>query len=255
MFRYSIIKILRTFSLFLLIWFSSWIDISAQNYHYEFWPEADIWYKITPGFRVSSIAAITKYLESNTRDLNVMLQADQSFGKAKRFFFTRLVDQNQPEVLKSWLVRGGYGAGWSLYDKYESYSEDMIFTELHRRIVLKHLILFSQRIRFDNRWLGQDHEYSYRFRFRAMFEREIKLEKTSIVPYISIEPFYDSRFKSFNRVRSTGGATISLNHRFDLEGTIVHQYDSNASSPNVLAFNAILHIYFETPKVRKSEGE
>ena len=255
MIRKRTINLLRITSSFLIFWMMSTLNLSAQGFNYEFWPEADIWYKVTPGLRLSSLVSVTKYLESKTRDLNVTLQADHSFGKSKRFFFARLMDQNQPESLKVWLARGGYMGGWSLYDSSESYSEDMLFAELHRRILLKHLILFSQRIRMDNRWLGQGPQYSYRFRYRAMFEREFLSGKTSIIPYISVEPFYDSRYKLFNRVRSIGGATISWKQRFALEGNITYQYDSKASTTNVLAFNAILHLYFETPKVKESEGE
>ncbi len=239
-----------------LVWIGCFNKLAAQQFSYEFWPETDIWYKVTPGFRLSSFASITRYLESDTRDFNITLQADHAFGKSKKFLFTRLLDQNQAEVLKVWLVRGGYTGGWSLYDKGETYSEDMLFAEIHRRLLLKHLILFSQRLRMDNRFLGQENaDYSYRFRYRANFEREFISGKTSIIPFISVEPFYDSRFNTINRVRAIGGTTISWRQRFAFEGNITYQYDSKASPGNLLAFNAILHLYFESKKVRKSEGE
>jgi len=102
--------------------------LSAQsNVSYEFWPENDHWYKVSPGIRLSSLVSISRYLESDTRDLNLTLQADYAFGKSKKFLFTRLMDQNQAETLKLWMVRGGYMGGWSLYDKAESYSETMLF--------------------------------------------------------------------------------------------------------------------------------
>jgi hypothetical protein len=232
-------------------------DLSAQStFSYEFWPEADIWYKVTPGLRLSSFTSLTRYLESDTRDLNLTLQADHAFGKSRKFLFTRLMDQNQAETLKAWLVRGGYMGGWSMYDKAESYSETMLFAEIHRRFLLRRLILFSQRLRMDNRFLGkEDADYSYRFRYRAMVEKEFLSGKTSIIPYISAEPFYDSRFNSFNRVRAIGGSTITWNQRFAIEGNVTYQYDSKASTKNLLAFSAILHLYFESKKVKEKENE
>jgi hypothetical protein len=108
----------------------------------------------------------------------------------------------------------------------------------------------------DNRFLGrEDADYSYRFRYRAMVEKEFLTGKTSIIPYISVEPFYDSRYNSFNRVRAIGGSTITWNQRFALEGNITYQYDSKASTQNLLAINAILHLYFESKKVKESENE
>jgi hypothetical protein len=145
--------------------------------------------------------------------------------------------------------------GWSLGDNLQNYSEDMLFAEIHKRFLLKRLVLFSQRLRFDNRWLGQDQEYSYRIRYRAMFEREFLKGKTSVIPYISVEPYWDSRYEMFNRVRTIGGATVSWRHRFALEGNLTYQYDSKSSSTNMLAFNAILHLYFESAKVKANAGK
>lgn len=228
---------------------------SAQDTSFELWPETDIWYKVTPGLRLSSFASIARYLESDTRDLNLAIQADHSFGKSKKFFFTRLLDENKAGTLKTWMVRGGYMGGWSLYDKAENYLEDMLYAEIHGRFLLKHLILFSWRLRMDNRWLGHDTDYSYRFRYRALFEREFLSGKTSVVPYFSVEPFWDSRYNMVNRFRIVGGSTVSWKSRFALEGNLTYQYDSKSSSSNVLAFSAILHLYFETAKVRENSGQ
>lgn len=238
-----------------LFWFAATFSANGQISSFELWPEADIWYKVTPGLRLSSFAAISKYLESDTRDFNLTMQADHSFGNSKRFFFTRLMDQNQAQTLKVWMVRGGYMGGWSLYDNAETYKETMLFAEMHRRILLKGLVLFSQRARFENRWLGGDPAFSYRFRYRAQFEREFLKGKTSVIPYVNAEPFWDSRYDTFNRVRVMGGSMVSWKQRFALEGNITYQYDSKSSSVNTLAFNAILHLFFESAKVKTSEGE
>ena len=239
----------------LLVWLATMMNVSAQGTSYELWPETDVWYKVTPSLRLSSFAAINRYLESDTRDINLTFQTDYAFGHSKRFLFTRLLDQNRAQELQIWLIRGGYMAGWSLYDNAQNYSEDMLFAEIHRRFLLKHLILFSHRLRIDNRWLGQDPSYSYRLRYRAMFEREFLTGKTSLVSFFSVEPFWDSRYDLFNRVRVIGGTTVSWKSRFALEGNVTYQYDSKSSYTNSLAFNTILHLYFETAKVREAAGK
>jgi hypothetical protein len=131
----------------------------------------------------------------------------------------------------------------------------MLFAEVHKRFLLKRNVLFSQRLRMDNRWLGQETEYSYRLRYRLMFEREFLKEKTSVVPFASVEPYWDSRYDMFNRFRVIGGTTVSWKHRFALEGNLTYQYDSKASTQNMLAFNAILHLYFESAKVKANAGK
>jgi hypothetical protein len=230
-------------------------NVYSQKTTLELWPETDVWYKITPDFRLSSFAAITRYMESDTRDFNLAFQADYSFGYSKRFFFTKMADQNRAQALKVWMLRGGYMGGWSFYDQSESYTEDMLFAELHRRVLLKHLVLLSNRLRFENRWVGKDPTYSYRFRYRAMIEREFLKNKTSLIPYLSVEPFWDSRYDSFNRVRIIGGTTVSWRNRFSFEGNITYQYDSKLSSTNTIAVNTIFHLYFETAKVREAAGK
>ena len=241
-------RIKQAFAVLLFMMFSGQ-TVTAQGTNFEFWPEIDVWYKLTPGFRVSSFASVTRYFENDTRDLNLTLMADHSFGNPKRFLFSRLLDQNRAEPLKVWLVRGGYIYGWS-FDVNNNYTEDMLFAELHRRFLLKHNILFSQRLRMDNRWLGDDPVYSYRFRYRILFEREFFTGKKSVIPFVSAEPYWDSRDQKINRLKVVGGATLSWKPRFAFEGNITYQYFTNSSTNNILAFNAILHLYFETATVR-----
>jgi len=255
MIQYKFLKYLKPAFISVFIWLVTSISVSGQSSSYQIWPENDIWYKLTTDVRVSSLAAITRYMESDTRDFNLTFQADYTFGYSKRFFFTKMADQNRAQALKVWMVRGGYMGGWSLYDHAENYTEDMLFVELHRRLLIKWRVLFSQRVRMDNRWIGHDPTFSYRFRYRAMFEREFLKGKTSLIPYINFEPFWDSRYDIFNRVRVIGGTTVSWKTRFSLEGNITYQYDSKPTSTNTLAFNAILHLFFETAKVRENAGK
>jgi len=242
-------------SLSFLILFLSQTEIFAQNFKYEIWPETDIWYKLIPGFRVSTFASTTRYVETKKRDFTISVQCDYQWGTSKRFYFSRLLDQNRAENLKTWLVRGGYLNGTSLGDHGRSYTEDMLFAELHKRLLFKWLILFSQRIRVDNRWMGSKETYSCRIRYRAMFEREFLSGKTSVIPYINVEPYWDSRFKKINRTRIVAGSAVSWKPRFALEGDMTYQHDLKSETPNLLALNIILHLYFESAKVREKAGQ
>jgi hypothetical protein len=78
-----------------IVWIAVSKTVSAQGNSFELWPETNVWNKIAPDIRFSLLAAITRYLESNTRDINLTFQADYSFGYSKRFFFTKLADQNR----------------------------------------------------------------------------------------------------------------------------------------------------------------
>jgi CheY-like chemotaxis protein len=38
-------------------------------------------------------------------------------------------------------------------------------------------------------------------------EKDFEVGHTSLVPYVNVEPYYDTRYKTVNRVRLVGGAT------------------------------------------------
>ncbi len=222
----------------------------AQNSSFEFWPETDIWYKLTPSWRLSAFIPITKYNESKYRDLNIYLQVDFAWGKTKRIALRRLVDENRVQQMKSWLVRGGFMEGWSLGENAGTYTEDMLFAEIHKRVPLKGGVLLSNRFRTDLRWVGNDANFSYRFRYRIMLEKELTAGRSSIIPYVNAEPYWDSRYSTVNRIRLIGGTTVAWGPRLAYEANITYQYDSHYDTANLYAFNFILHVYFETAQAK-----
>jgi len=229
----------------LLMSFFASTNSMAQSTSLEFWPETDIWYRLSPSWRFSAFIPVTKYNESKYRDLNIYLHADYAWGKTKHLIRRRLVDDNREQQMKIWMVRGLYMKGWSLGENSGAYSEDMVFAEIHRRIPLKGNVLLSQRIRTDLRWLGGDNNFSYRFRYRLMLEKEFQAGKSSIVPYVNAEPYWDSRYSTFNRVRAIGGATVSWGPRLAYEVNMTYQHDSKYDTTNLWALNIILHVFFE----------
>jgi len=218
----------------------------AQNSSFELWPEADIWYRINPSWRLSSFIPFTIYYPSGNTDLNIYVQADYAWGRTKRVYFARLVDQSRAQLMKAWMVRGGFMEGRSLGENAGTYTEQMLYAELHRRIPLGDKFLLSQRLRTDLRWVGQDPEFSYKIRFRAMLEKEITSGNFSSVPYVNAELYWDSRYSIIiSRFRVAAGSTLSWGPYFAIEGNITYQYDSNYYAQNLYALNLILHVFFE----------
>lgn len=217
----------------------------AQNSSFEFWPETDVWYRLNPSWRLSTFIPITKYNESINRDINIYLHVDYSWGHTPKPIFRRLVDQEKEQIMKVWMVRGGFMEGWNLPNNSNNYSEDMLFAEFHRRIPLKGDVLLSHRLRMDTRWLGEDNDFSYRFRYRLMVEKEFKSGNYSIVPYVNIEPYWDSRYSKVVKTRAIGGVTTSWGHRFALESNLTYQYDETYATENLYALNIILHVFLE----------
>lgn len=220
-------------------------NLQSQNSASEFWPETDIWYKLNPSCRLSAFVPLAYYGNGDPTDINVYLQADYAFGHTKKLVFVKLVNENRAQLMKTWLARVGVMQGWSI-EEGGDYHEDLIFGEIHNRLPLGSKVLHSFRLRPELRWLGEDNKFSYRIRLRMMIEKEFTHGKLSMSPYFNMEPYYDSRFSTINRLRLIGGTTISSGPRFAIEGNLTYQYDEQYYTNNLYAFNLILHIYIET---------
>ena len=210
----------------------------------EFWPEIDTWLRLSAVARVSLLVPISENLDTHYREGNLIPQVDYAWGTSKRS--TRLFDEDRARAMRIWLLRGGYLGGKSLDDQGEAYTEYTTFGELHLRLPLKGGFLLSHRLRTDLRWLGKDsHEFSNRWRYRFMLEKEVTAGRASVVPYVNVEPYYDSRYDTVNRVRLIVGSSVGWSPRAALEGNVTYQYDSRSSTKEVLALGVILHVFFD----------
>ena len=248
---------LRCFSLVCLVclalavWLAAPGAAVAGEQAEEFWPEMDVWLRLSPAWRLSTFISVSRNIETAYREGAVSVQADYAWGKPGHLYRYRLLDEGRAERMKAWLARGGYYSGKSLADNGQAYRERTAFLELHVRAPLEGGILVSQRVRTDLRWLGSDApEFSQRVRYRVMVEKEYVAGRTSIVPYGSVEAYYDSRYGVVNRVRLIGGGSLAWSPHYALEGNITYQHDSRLSVTNLYALNAIVHLFFETAHAR-----
>jgi hypothetical protein len=228
-------------------------NVKAETSSTEFWPESDNWLKLTKQWRLSMFFSLSKNIETKYREGNYIAQIDYVFGKTHSLHTIRLYDDNRALTLKPFMIRPGYLGGTSIGDEGQNYKERTGFVEFHLRNPLKNNVLVSHRVRADLRFLGDDNpDFSWRLRYRLQIEKEFTIKKTSLVPYINVEPYYDSRYEIVNRVRAIGGATAAWQKWYALEANFTYQYDSKSSINNIYAFNLILHLYFETKKAEQT---
>jgi hypothetical protein len=230
----------------LMVWLGSTSGVIAGESSKEFWPEIDTWLRLTPAWRLSMFVPISKNIETHYREGNLILQGDYAFWKMRPRNKTRLFDENRAQQMKRLLIRGGYLGGKSLGDNGEAYTEYAMLAELHVRTPIKGGFLISHRLRTDLRWLGEDHAFSQRLRYRLQAEKEYTAGRWSIVPYGNGEMYYDSRYNTANRIRTMAGATVAWTTRIAIEGNWTYQHDTRSSVETTNAFNLILHVFFET---------
>jgi hypothetical protein len=234
----------RTVTAALAAWLMAAGAAGADPPTYEFWPEIDTWLRLSNAWRLSVFVPISQNLETQYREGNLILQADYSWAESSRR--RRLVDEDGAQAMNVWLVRGGYLGGKSLDDRGAEYTEYTAFAELHVRLPLPGGVLLSHRLRNDLRWLGEgDSEFSIRWRYRLLAEKELTAGRGSIVPYFSVEPYFDSRYETVNRLRLVTGASVSWSRRAAVETNVTYQYDSRSSAKELLALSMILHVFFD----------
>lgn len=211
----------------------------------EFWPEIDVWIQLNDHFRLSPCVSVSKDIETKYREGVVLLQLDYSWKrKGAPLVSRRLFDEVRAAEMNRFMVRIGSLGGKSLDDDGGTYSERQAFLEFHLRNPMKGGILISHRYRTDLRFIGDDRDFSWRLRYRLQAEKEYQALGTSVVPYASLEAFYDDRYEAVTRFRAIGGTTVALSRFFVAEANITYQYDPHLQTPNLFALNAILNVYF-----------
>ena len=240
------LRCLRCVCLALVVGLAASGTAFAQEPAKEFWPEVDAWWRTSPVWRLSLFVPISKNLDTHYREGNLIAQADFAWGKTDFVRERRLLDEGRAGSMKVMLVRGGYLGGRSLDDHGEAYTERTAFAELHVRLPIRGGILLSHRLRTDLRWLGENAEFSNRWRYRLMAEREFTAGRVSFVPYVNVEPDDDSRYNTVNRIRLIPGASVARSRHTAIEGNVTYQDDSRSSVTHVLALNVILHVFIDT---------
>ena len=205
----------------------------------EFWPEIDVYISLKPKVRLFLLGTVSKSVE------------DGELFNAKAFEsqIGIHVDYIPNDHL---ILRTGYRFGTSVGETSEPFKEHRLLTEQTLRKLLRGDLLLSDRNREDFRFLNGD--FSFRYRNRVTIEREFKVKKRTITPYVSGEIFYDTRYGIWNRNRLVVGVQTSLRRgplrkllqpksQVILDVYFFRQNDSRSDTPHVNGVGASLAFY------------
>jgi hypothetical protein len=113
-------------ALAVLCWLMAGVPARAGQPQLEFWPEVDAWWRVSPSARLALLVPISKNVETEYREGNLILQGDYAWGGTHFRHQRRLLDENRAQHMKRMLVRGGYLGGKSLGDKGDAYTLNVI---------------------------------------------------------------------------------------------------------------------------------
>ncbi|HEY9226849.1 MAG TPA: DUF2490 domain-containing protein [Gemmatimonadaceae bacterium] len=188
----------------------------------EFWPEIDISYRPA---------------EHQRTLLELKGQADRETSKNE----AKIGLYQDYLWLPHGFVRAGYRYIFSTNDA--RHRESRLDAEGTLNRPLGSGFTFTDRLRWEFRWVNK--EYSFRIRERLRLEREQRGQHTlKLMPYTSLELFYDSRFYTIARLEGRLGSKIGVRGPLSFDVFYVRQQNSRTSPHDINALGLGLAFAF-----------
>jgi uncharacterized protein DUF2490 len=115
--------------------------------------------------------------------------------------------------------------------------------ELTSRYPMPGAFLLSDRSRGEARWINE--HYSLRYRNRVRLERDFTIRTFRFTPYATVELFYDTRFRIWNRNEYSFGTEIPVGRHAILEFYYSRQNTSRSSTPHINALGVAFQWHLE----------
>jgi hypothetical protein len=105
--------------------------------------------------------------------------------------------------------------------------EHRIHMDITPRIYLVHKFVLTDRNRVE--WRDVNSRTSWRYRNRLQLERGMAFRQIKLIPYLAIEPYYDTRFKAWNRTQLFSGARVPITKHVTFDGFYMRQWDARVN--------------------------
>jgi hypothetical protein len=209
---------------------------------WELWPEAQLFIALKPRTRLFLNAAYAKGKESDQATLDSAAYLDVSLlpiGPRRRRAF-RSEDWQRNRYF--W-ARVGYDRISKITDaEGRSVAEDRGILSLWGKVPLPGNVWLENRARVDLRWIGA--EYSTRYRLRMEGTREFVVLDHSLVPYLNVEWFYDTRYDGWARTLYQAGFELTVNKHFRFELNLSQQTDTLPETARLNAVSVVAKGYY-----------
>jgi hypothetical protein len=174
-------------------------------------PELDAFIPLTDTARVFLLGSLKRDLTQATTDGRLGVHLDLTLKPILR---RGLQEANWERDRYLW-VRVGYQLSGNLEGADNSQVEHRGILEATARVPLLCELWLVNRAHVDLRDVGGD--FSARLRPRVGLERAFMVWHHSLVPYMQVEAFYDTRFGDWSRERYQAGVEIQLTRQWRLE--------------------------------------
>lgn len=236
----SYLRVIKRLALILCIAGLTSSTARAGEESQEFWPELNVFKKLTPATRLYLAGSYAKGKESFARTYDGGAYVDVTLKPLLR-----------PSVLsEDWKSKKYFWArvGYVRVAKAEEEgaklkpAEDRLVAALLSRWYLPGSGFVEARARTDFRRIGGD--YSTRYRVRLEMNRDYNVRGRVWTPYIQIESFYDTRYDGWSRMLYQPGVEIELTDHFRVEPYVARQVDRLPEESTIHAAGLVAKWYY-----------
>lgn len=211
------------------------IPVSAQSF--EFLPEVDTYFKVVPNVRLY-------FQAKQTREGGEPTQGE--VGPSLEFYLkplVRLKDTTEfdlNDARKRFVV---LAVGYRYLPSPSSPSENRLRLDLTFHYPMVGKILVSDRNRSDLDW--QQGKFSWRYRNKLEFKRNLTINSYHPGPYVAVEPFYESQYQKWSTTALYAGCLFPVGKHAEFDPYYEHQNNSGKTPNQQLnQFGLALNIYF-----------
>jgi hypothetical protein len=207
---------------------------------WEFWPEANGFFKLNPQIRLYTVAAYArgKDVDATNEVLELAGYLDISLKPILRKSL-RTADWQRSRFL--W-ARIGYDHLHKVTGGTPGDPENRGIVSVFAKAGLPAEIWLEGRARADLRWIEGD--YSTRYRLRLEATREFSVRGHPVVPYFNVEWFYDTRHDGWARTLYMLGPEVTVSEHFRFEVYLARQQDHLPSPAGLNALGFVAKWYY-----------
>jgi hypothetical protein len=220
------------------------IVFAQVDKHHEAYAELDLWLRTAADEQIYLFMPVTKSLDDDYREAGVGVMYSSSYDQNTLALFDWLAARENYENFRHFTARAGLYYSQSLGDGGDAYREVSVLGEMHIRWLVWAGILMIDRNRFELRSINNDG--SWRYRNRLTIERQFRLfDQVRFTPYTTLEASYDSRYKTFNRIRATAGSKFPFFSAFMFDLYYAYSNDTRSAIKNKHGAGLTLNFYIE----------
>jgi len=125
--------------------------------------------------------------------------------------------------------------------------ENRVLVAATSNFPLKAGFSISDRNRADLDW--KNGSFTWRYRNRFMVERTFSIHSYHLIPYVNVEPFYESQYNKWSSTYLNAGCLFPVGKHFEFNSYYEHQ-NNTEKKPNqqVNAVGLALYLYFSVEK-------